>query len=207
MCIILLQLEHQPSFESECATLIDKLKLKSGDWRIVTTAKEAMEIFKLYTHPVVLATDHGLALPKHRKLRDQACLYTSMGGELFFAGQFASLATPEQITTLFSAFGMPWEAGDVIEGEFDVNEDMERIKWDDISYRYSQKALCLKNVRDDEVLYRPCPWVEGVDLKQASVASSSDWDGWIGYVGDLGDTVESANALRTIMFRRGVWSS
>lgn len=207
MCFILLQLEHQPSFDTECANLIDKLTLKSDGWRIVTTAEEATEIFKFHTHPVVLATDHGLALPKHRKLRSQAALYVSMGGELFFAGQFASLATPEQIKSLFSTFQMPWEAGDVIEAEFDVNEDMERIQWGDVSYRYSQKALCLKNVRDYEAMYRPCSWVEGVDLKQTSVVLGSDWDGWIGYVGDLGDTIESAHALRAIMLMNDQESS
>lgn len=122
-----------------------------------------------------------------------------MGGEIMFAGQFASLASPEQIKTLFSAFSIPWRAGDMIEGEFDVNEEIKGIWWEVVEYRYHQRARCLKNVRDEEAMYRPCSWVGGVDLSQAAVAVGWFWDGKVGFVGDLDDREESASALWGIM--------
>lgn len=114
-----------------------------------------------------------------------------MGGEIMFAGQFVLLTSPEHINTLFSAFSIPWRAGDVIEGEFDVNEEIKGIWWEGVEYRYRQRALCLKDVRDEEVMYRPCYWVEGVDLSQAVVAVGWFWDGKVGFVGDLDDREES----------------
>lgn len=206
MCIGLLQLEYQPSFEVERATLIETLELKSDKYfRVIRTTEEAYEAFqRTGEYAVILATDNGLALNKHRKIRAEAAIWTSMGGELFFAGQFASLATPKQINNLFSTFGIPWEAGDIIEAEFDVNKDMKRVLWDDLPYRFNQKARCLKNVRDDEAVYRPCPWEEDIDLKQASVLLFDNWDGWVGYIGDLEDKIDFVKALRSIMLMSNV---
>ncbi|GIZ48890.1 hypothetical protein CKM354_001193300 [Cercospora kikuchii] len=193
----IIHLETPQSFHTKCKNLLTSLH--PDDLLIITTESEALQLFTTSDHPLVLCTDHSLALPKYSSLLKKAAVWVSMGGEIMFTGQFASLASPEQINTLFSAFSIPWRAGDVIEGEFDVNEEIKGIWWKPVEYRYRQRARCLKNVRDGEAMYRPCPWVEEVDLSQAAVAVRWFWDGKVGYVGDLDDREESSKALRGIM--------
>lgn len=124
---------------------------------------------------------------------------------MIFGIGFSCFTRPSEVKDLFSAFHLPYEAGDYHRTAFDFNGGSDNIGAVSLPQSYSQKALHLKNVEKKHAVYvstgssRIQSLVFGPakieDLTQTPTAFQAYGSGKLGYLGDVNMEEETQQVL------------
>ena len=203
--IFLLSLQSMLDWQEVYEVFIGKMKAKA-DVQEIKNAKEASALLTGEPKPnVIIATDGALTRRKFSKQRTEAIQFVQDGGTLIFGLGFPSFTKPSEYGDLFSAFDIPWRAGEYHRTEFDLNATAESIASVALPPGYSQKALHLKNVERKDAIYLPSsssriqsavfPPDPIQDLTQTPTAFRQYGSGKLGYVGDVNMEEETQQVL------------
>lgn len=175
--------------------LVNKLKAKA-DIKEITDAAEASVVLTGSNKPqAVIVADGAISRRKFSRQRTEAIQYAKDGGTLILGIGFPCFTRPSEVKDLFSAFPLPYEAGDYHRTNFDFNGGPDNIGAVSLPQRYSQKALHLKNVEKKHAVYVPTcssriqSMVFGParveDLTQTPTTFQTYGSDKLGYLGDV----------------------
>lgn len=144
---------------------------------------------------VLLCTNEFIANKKNENLHQMIKEFAMGGGLVIFGCLFSSFTKPLRMDALFKYLGLAWKNSDYYRTTFGITE-MGKFLFNglDIEEKYSAKALQLKHVLPEQMLYKP---VENATT-QSMVFAPSEADpnlalaafvkigsGAIAYVGDV----------------------
>lgn len=195
--VVLISLEKSGWFDEMYESLINELEAKANVVEITSSA----DVTKLFaaneTQKTILATDGALFRSENSSLRADAVNFVQNGGTVVFGCDVPSFTSHQEIKDLFSAFSLPWEAGDYHRTVFELNPRVYQVATSELVARYSQKALHLKNVDKDDAKYIPSDssriqsWVfdpssvEDLTQTPAATRTCGGRGGKVGYLGDV----------------------
>ncbi|KAM3452345.1 hypothetical protein MY3296_004636 [Beauveria thailandica] len=146
----------------------------------------------------VLITDQALTLPENAAVWTAVLNYVAGGGTVIIMGFFPCFVLPDDIKPFFTRAGLPWARGTYQRTTTTVNKAAAAAAGPNIQklpQSYSQKAVYVSNVSDEDMLYKTddnsvleslvfAPESAHVPGETA-VAFSRVGAGRIGYVGDV----------------------
>ncbi|CAK3961452.1 Hypothetical predicted protein [Lecanosticta acicola] len=199
--LLLLELGSRSSFLDE---QFDILKAKA-DVQVITQAAEASTLFNSTSRPVVFAADEALTQQKYAQQKAEAVTYIRNGGTIVFGGRIGGRTRSSDINELFADLSLPWLSGSYYRTDFDLNPSMTQINTSRLAHRFSQKAMQLSDVQQNDKIYVPAPSarlqslvfpaVEIEDHSETPAAFGSCGLGKVGYLGDVNAEPETAEVL------------
>ncbi|KAF8801413.1 hypothetical protein BYT27DRAFT_7174103 [Phlegmacium glaucopus] len=199
--ILIIVLKHKDTFmqkwKSQISALREKIQVHVAD----TTSSVLTHLASPYLDGVY-AADEGVFYPQIlSKLVD----YTKSGGAVVVGGVLPSMADGSQVAKLFSAFDLSWRKGSSVffHETLDLNLDHDIAKrHTSIPYLYSLKAVTLKNVDRDTVLYITAldsDDDQAPDPLEAPILHTRVGAGSLGYIGDTNAAPESTPVLLAML--------
>ncbi|KAK1978027.1 hypothetical protein LZ30DRAFT_600051 [Colletotrichum cereale] len=192
--IVAISLNHMPFFDDMYATLFTQPLEKATIQRAKKPAS-ALDLVQQHPPPAaVLLTDSALT-EAHPEVWDAVIAYVRQGGIVIAMGHFSSFVQPDNIRPFFAKAGLNWANGDYHRTTVKLNPRVVRGAAPRLPAQYSQKALFLKGVHPNAIMYGPdatsftgslvFPPDRVGDIAQAAISFAQVGDGKIGYVGDV----------------------
>ncbi|KAG6817046.1 hypothetical protein H0H87_000458 [Tephrocybe sp. NHM501043] len=105
----------------------------------------------------VFAVDAGISLRKNTQVLTKLVEYAKDGGSVIIGGDFSGTVRPKYMDTFFlKSWGVPWKSGSYHRTTFYANPSHELVKANALlAPSYSMKALHVKDISPDVVVYRP----------------------------------------------------
>ncbi|KAM3426828.1 hypothetical protein NHJ13734_009240 [Beauveria thailandica] len=146
----------------------------------------------------VLITDQALTLPENAALWTAVLNYVAGGAIVIIMDFFQSFVLPDDIKPFFTRAGLPWARGRYQRTTLTVKKAAAAaagVNFQKLPQSYSQKAVYVSNVSDEDMLYKTddnsvleslvfAPESAHV-TGETAVALSRVGAGRIGYVGDV----------------------
>ncbi|KAG5721401.1 RNA polymerase II-associated protein 3 [Termitomyces sp. T112] len=190
--------------------MINLIKLKS-QVKVASTQSEALRL--LYSDAItgVFVADAAIANRKNAQMLTKLVEYAKAGGSVVIGGAFSSLVKPKDIGAFFlKSWGVPWKPGSYHRTTFFLNPAHELAKSNPVlAQSYSMKALHLKDISPDVVVYRPTresrleslvfPPGPVTNMNESPVVRTRVGKGYLGYIGDVNWEDDSANLVLAMM--------
>ncbi len=143
---------------------------------------------------------------KHQALNNALVAYAKAGGTVIFGCQCSNHVTPPDLRWYFSTiWNLPWQMGSYARFDFKPSAAVGRINGKALPEEYNVKAVQLKDVDKDSVVYREQgesysltarlmqQGMLGPQPQESKVRSRNSgpviWkkyaDGWVGWLGDV----------------------
>ncbi|KAG8161169.1 hypothetical protein KVR01_009433 [Diaporthe batatas] len=147
----------------------------------------------------ILVTDPGIATPAAKELLDRVVAYARAGGgTVVMSYCFSSNMRMDDMKKFWKqAWDLPWEPASYHRTKLTLNESSSTLRGEQVAELqkvYSQKALCLKNVRREHCWYLPTEDSriqsavfppDPVKQNEAAVVFAPVGQGRVGYTGDV----------------------
>ncbi|CAH0395642.1 unnamed protein product [Bemisia tabaci] len=191
--IVLLSLKQHSFWDEMYAELIPKLNARAT----VVTLKDTEETKEYLTNhtitpSAIIATDEAVCTKKPN-LTKRLKIYVENGGTLILATLFPSFVRPNNLKDWFEEmWNLPWETGNYHRANFSPNPSRlpSRLIDSKLPGVYSMKALFLKNVPPEAMVYKESP-----KDNESPVVFASIGKGWLGYIGDVNTEPQSGEIL------------
>jgi hypothetical protein len=196
--ILLLSLDKESHFGKIYGSFVRKLE-DQAYVKHVTTHEQATPAI-LGNPTAIIVTDPTLANKANKFTKvtlDVLKWYTKNGGRLIFACLFSSFVNRQNMASFWKEnFGKNWAAGSYHRTVNFVNYQLEKSMklTRQLPAQYSQKAVNLQNVAQDEALYSPNDQSETqsdasssrpVGPSEAPTVWAKHHEGWLGFIGDV----------------------
>lgn len=187
--ILLLSLELQPFFDEGYTRLIDVLSNKAAIQRVQKRASAINRITgngeEAKPIAAILVTDAALVNNNaNAPVWDAVLDYVRNGGIAIIMGHFASFARIDKLGSFFQKAGLPWDRGSYQRTDTVLNRSVVGDLAERLPQRYTQKALAVKNVAQQDIWYASAP-EDGHEPDEAAVALAKVGEGRLAYVGDV----------------------
>lgn len=118
-----------------------------------TDIQATIETLKAGTVSAVVLFEPSLIEKKDKLLTDALIEFTKAGGTTIFAGLCSSFCGPPNLNAFFSKWNLPWKSGTYLRTTFTANSHARLDLTTKIPSSYSMKALHLKNVATEDLVY------------------------------------------------------
>ena len=180
----------------------------------------------------VVVADEGINDEKNSAVLSSLMGWAKAGGTAVIACLFPSSISGSKSDRFFEKWGVPWKMGNRNRATFVLNRMNRQLYYhlDNLKASYSMEALCLKGVKDKDVLYAPPEdadkfklkyeddWEgeakdEGssiqfhdfppplVELPHVAAAFTRIGKGFLGYIGDVCAEEETTSVIFTMLLR------
>ncbi|KDQ08532.1 hypothetical protein BOTBODRAFT_59263 [Botryobasidium botryosum FD-172 SS1] len=188
---------HFDDFERVDRQLV--LEIKRRAKVLVARTDSAALNYMLTTHiSAILNTDQGLAEKKHRPVLDRVVLYVKeAGGTAVLSSQFSCWVRPCDLRRMFKeSWKLPWRRGSYHHTTHSLMPNRAETLWNHpkLMNSYSMKALHLRGIEPEEVVYGPTEESTThlsvfapepvANLDEAPVVYGKVGKGYLGYIGD-----------------------
>ena len=158
----------------------------------------------------VFVADEGIIKNRNSGVLSSLIGWVNAGGIVVFGSLFPSFITGSEFDRFFEKWGLPWKMGDYHRTTFVLNPSIPQLSnhLANLMTSYSMKAVHLKGVNAEDVLYAPTEdsrvqshvfAPSPVDLSQVPVAYTRIGDGFLGYIGDVNAEDESTNVILAML--------
>jgi hypothetical protein len=152
----------------------------------------------------VLVADEGIIESKNSEVLSSLIGWVNAGGIAVVGSLFPSFITGSEFDRFFDRWGLPWKMGDYHRTTFVLNPSTRQLSSNsaNLTTSYSMKAVHLKDVMAEDVLYAPTEdsrVASTVDLPHVPVAYTRVGDGFLGYVGDVNAEEESTSVILAML--------
>jgi hypothetical protein len=158
----------------------------------------------------VLVADEGIIESKNSEVLSSLIRWVNAGGIAVVGSLFPSFTTGSEFDRFFNKWGLPWKMGDYHRTTFVLNPSIPELSSHsaNLTTSYSMKAVHLKGVMAQDVLYAPTEdsRVEShvfppstVELSHVPVAYTRIGDGFLGYVGDVNGEEGSTGVILAML--------
>ncbi|KAM3428125.1 hypothetical protein MY4824_008999 [Beauveria thailandica] len=196
--VLAISIKNQPWFDEMFAPLLTGIKSKT-EFQQTEDATSALRLLSQRPPPsTVLITDQALTLPENAAVWTAVLNYVAGGGTVIIMGFFPCFVLPDDIKPFFTRAGLPWARGTYQRTTMTVNKAAAAaagVNIQKLPQSYSQKAVYVSNVSDEDMLYK----TDGNSVLESlvfapesahvpgetAVALSRVGAGRIGYVGDV----------------------
>ena len=194
---------------SMCGHLISTLRSKIRTIQALN-ARKALQCLADTNLKGVFVADEGLNDSKNSEVFSSLVGWVNAGGIAVVGSLFANLTTGREFERFFKKWGLPWKMGDYHRTTFVLNPSIHHLSGHsaNLTTTYNVKALHLKGVKAEDVLYAPTEdsRVESrvfapdrVDLSNVPVAYTRIGGGFLGYVGDVNAEMESTSVILAML--------
>ena len=145
-------------------------------------------------HPQAILVTDG-AITRYHDVISLLLDYVRGGGILILMGNFSSTIRPSELQKFFRDVGQPWATADYMRTIVHRTDAADVSSQFPLPSSYSQKAVFLANVSDDDAWYLPnktsytqsfvFPSERVQNLEQTPIALAKIGNGKLGYVGDV----------------------
>ncbi|KAG6868431.1 hypothetical protein C0993_003108 [Termitomyces sp. T159_Od127] len=189
---------------------INLIKLKSPV-KIALNQIEALRILSSNDIIGVFVADAGITKRKNAQTLAKLVEYAKAGGSVVLGGAFSSFVRPKDMSTFFlKSWSVPWKYGSYHRTTFSLNPAHELAKSNPLLARsYSMKALHVKDISPDVVVYRPTreSRLESLvfapspitNLNESPAVRTRVGKGYLSYIGDVNWEDDSAKVLLAMM--------
>ncbi|KAG6861781.1 hypothetical protein C0995_012285 [Termitomyces sp. Mi166 len=179
--------------------------------KIVTTQTEAVRILSSDAVAGVFVADAGIANRKNAQVLTKLVEYAKAGGSVVIGGAFSTFVKPKDMGTFFlKSWSVPWKPGSYHRTTFFLNPAHELAKSNPLlAQSYSMKALHVKDISPDVVVYRPTResrlenlvFAPGpiTNLNESPAVRTRVGKGHLGYIGDVNWEDGSAKLVLAMM--------
>jgi len=158
----------------------------------------------------VYVADEGINESKNSEVFSSLIGWVNTGGIAVVGSLFPTLTNGTEFNRFFETWGLPWKMGDYLRTTFVLNRSIAQLSSHsaNLTSPYSIKAVHLKGVEAEDVLYAPTEdsRVEShvfppsaVDLSNVPAAYTRIGDGFLGYVGDVNAEEESTSVILAML--------
>ncbi|KAF9927111.1 hypothetical protein BGZ67_007669 [Mortierella alpina] len=203
--VLAISLHNQPWFDEMYAPLLTALR-SNAEFQRAENSTSAIRFLSQRPEPsAVLITDEALTLPTNSAVWEAVLAYVRRGGTAIVMGLFPSFVEPDSIKPFFSRAGLPWSAGPCHRTTLALNPAaVDEANARKLPQRYSQKAVFVKNVAQENIWYQTddnsvvqsavfAPTSANA-TGQTAVAMATVGSGKLGYVGDV-NAEDGSNAV------------
>jgi len=173
-------------------------------------ARKALQYLADTNLKSVYVADEGILESKNSEVFSSLIGWVNAGGIAVTGSLFPTLASPLKLDRFFKKWGLPWKMGDYHRTTFLLNRSNRQLSSHsaNLMTSYSMKAVHLKGVKAEDVLYAPTEdsRVEShvfgpskVNLSHVPVAYTRIGDGFLGYIGDVNAEEESTPVILTML--------
>ena len=205
--VLLLSLENQEMFNSIHADLLSELRQKTRVVQ-VSNPQEALEHLADPGLKGVFVADCRLADRGQAEVLPRLVDWVQAGGTAVVGGLFPSFTSPPKFSAFFKKWNVSWKMGAYHRTTFTRQPAVHRYfpnSADALPTSYSMKAVHVKGVAADDVLYGPTDdsrlesnvfaATRITNLAEAPVVYSRLGSGFLGYVGDVNAEEESTSVV------------
>lgn len=196
---------REDSFDDFVRTVCSKAEVINYSCRVGTSTMDALEDG---TVSVVVLFEPSVAENKHEALTDALVQFTKAGGTTVFAG-FSLSTEPLNTNAFFSKWNLPWKCADCLRTTFTANSHARLKVRAKLPSSYSMKALYLKNVALEDLLYvrpkvdqpesRALPSESAKIIDEGPIVFARYHKGRIGWVGDVKTGEETTRVLLAML--------
>lgn len=158
----------------------------------------------------VYVADEDILERKNLELFSSLIGWVNAGGIAVAGSLFPTLASPLKLNRFFKKWELPWRMGDYHRTTFVLNRSNRHLSSHsaNLATSYNVKAVHLRGVRAEDVLYAPTEdsRVEShvfaptkVDPSHVPVAYTRIGDGFLGYIGDVNGEEESTSVILAML--------
>ncbi|KAL8276716.1 hypothetical protein RQP46_010895 [Phenoliferia psychrophenolica] len=196
--------------------LRDAIRARASSCLYLDTLPAALAALASSTPPsAVWITNEELA--KRPALVSALLAYVERGGTIVLGGSLQSCINPSNLDALFRDLKLSWKMGPyhrTTHAVIPTHPVLPTLTGGvSLPSSYSMKAVMLKDVPEDEVLYRPAdgarheslamqlsPGGGGkVDAKEVPIAMGQVGEGWIAWIGDVNAEAGTTQVVLTLM--------
>ncbi|KAG6827821.1 hypothetical protein H0H92_010337 [Tricholoma furcatifolium] len=179
--------------------------------KIITTSSDALKLLSSGDIRGVFVADAGITAHKNAQLLTKLVEYTKGGGSVVLGGSFSTFAKINSLGKFFlKSWGVPWQAGSYHRTTFTLNSGHALATVNpSLPKSYSMKALHVKDISADVVVYRPTAEsrVESLvfaptpidNLAESPAVHARIGQGYLGYIGDVNWEEGSSNLLLAML--------
>ncbi|KAK0514708.1 hypothetical protein JMJ35_003325 [Cladonia borealis] len=157
----------------------------------------------------ILLPDPAVTLKQNSALLGQVINYVQAGGFAIFSCNFSSFINESTMDRFWKkSWSLDWKFGDYHRTDVYLNRSITQLPMSSLPNGYSQKAVFLKNVANDDSVYRPSsdsvtqslvfPSVPA-NPNEAAVALTKVGEGWLGYIGDVNNEQGSQAVILSML--------
>ena len=215
--VLLLSLSDPDMLARICGHFISALRSKV---RIIQAlnAREALQHLADTNLKGVVVADEGIVEGENSVVLSSLIEWVNAGGIAVVGCLFSNFISYLEFGPFFKKWGLPWTLGKYCRETFVLNPLIRQSSSHsaDITTTYSMKAVHLKGVKADDVLYVLAKdededddedWSVqsnvfprfAVDLSNVPVAYTQVGDGFLGYVGDVNAEKESTGVILAML--------
>lgn len=150
--LLFISLEDYSWMGDHYSDFLSTLRSKS-DFISHTDLETTTKTLKDGSISVVILFEPSVIDKKIMSLIDALISFTKAGGTTILAGLCSSFCRPSAIDEFFGKWNLPWESGDYFRTILSANPRARLNLTAEIATSYSMKALHLKNVATEDLLY------------------------------------------------------
>ena len=182
-------------------------------------ARKALECLVDTNLNGVLVADEGIIESQNSEVLSSLIGWVNAGGIAVVGSLFPSFISWTTFDQFFNKWGLPWKMGHYLRTTFVLNPSIPQLSSQsaNLTTSYSMKALHLKGVEAEDVLYAPPTELEEeeeeqshvkyhvfppdtlVDLSNVPVAYTRIGNGFLGYIGDVNSEEESTGVILAML--------
>ncbi|KDQ08531.1 hypothetical protein BOTBODRAFT_191674 [Botryobasidium botryosum FD-172 SS1] len=194
-----------------------QLKAELKKRAIALTARSVHEALQYLDSPfpisAIICTDQGITERKHKRVLARLVSFVKeSGGTVILAAQFSTFVEPLKMERTFKdAWGLPWKKGSYHRTtHFLKPTRSEKLRnRPELEQSYSMKALHLKGMRPEDMVYGPTEQSitqslvfapeQITDFQEAPVVFAKVGKGYLGYNGDVNAEEGSTKVILAMM--------
>ncbi|KAF5386644.1 hypothetical protein D9615_002037 [Tricholomella constricta] len=189
---------------------IAAIKAKSSV-KTACSAKEALTHLVAPGLAGVFVVDAGITNRQHSEVVTKLVAYAKAGGSVLIGGAFSTFVRPKDMDTFFEkSWGVSWKPGSYHRTTFVLNPGHELAKANpSLPTSYSMKALHVKNVTPDSMIYHPTAGsrLESLvfapkpvpTLAESPAVQARIGEGYLNYIGDVNWEIESTKLVLAML--------
>ena len=173
-------------------------------------ARKALQCFADTSLEAVYVADEGINESKNSGVLSCLIEWVNAGGIAVVGSLFPSFTNGLEFERFFRKWGLPWKMGDYHRTTFVLNSSIGQLSNHsaNLTTSYNVKAVHLKGVKAEDVLYAPAEDSSTeshvfapslVDLSHVPVAYTRIGDGFMGYIGDVNAEEESTSVILAML--------
>jgi hypothetical protein len=173
-------------------------------------ARKALQYLADTNLKSVFVADEGIIENKNSEVLSSLIGWVNTGGIVVFGSLFPSFITGSEFDRFFTKWGLPWKMGDYHRTTFVLKPSNPQLSSQlaNLTMSYSMKAVHLKGVKAEDVLYVPTEdsrvqshvfAPSPVDMSHVPVAYTRIGDGFLGYIGDVNAEDESTSVILAML--------
>lgn len=207
--VLLLSLSNPDLLASTNEHLISALRSKVSVIQALN-AQKALQYLADTNLKGVFVADEGIIKRKNSEVFSSLIGWVNAGGVAVLGALCPSFLSGPEFDRFFNKWGLPWKRGDYHRTTFVLNPLIHQFSSHsaNLPTSYSMKAVHLKGVEAEDVLYTPSAdsrveshvfAPEPVDLSHVPAAYTRIGDGFLGYIGDVNAEEESTSVILAML--------